>query len=114
MLFLLVSMNSKKMLALVGKGVKETGMFGKMFPTLDSEVCDPQLMISSAKFQDIQYFIRVEFAALRLYVFKYDDRWRSVPSSSLDCIDYDGFRDEYKVIEGIVRNINESYGGGDM
>lgn len=107
-------MNSKKMIALVGKGVKETGMFGKMFPTLDSKDCDPQLMVSSGRFQDIQYFIRAEFAVLHLYVFKYDGRWRGVPASSLDGIDYDGFRDEYKVIEGIVRNINENYGGGDM
>ena len=104
-------MNSKKMLALVGKGVKETERFGKMIPKLDGENYDPQLIVFSGLFQDIQYLVRSEVSALYLYVLKNDGVWRGVPASSYDSIGYEGFRDEYKVIERIVRDVNENYGG---
>lgn len=103
----LMSMNSKKSLALVGKGVKETGRFGKMTPNLDGEDCDPQLIVSSGLFQDILYVVRVEFGVLKLYVFWNYDGWRGVPTSSLDNINYVGFREEYNVLGEIVKAVNE-------
>ena len=62
-------MNSKKKIALVGKGVLESGRFGKMTPTLDDENCDPQLAVESKEFNDIVYVVRSEYPILKLYVF---------------------------------------------
>ena len=100
-------MDSKKSLALVGKGVKETGRFGKMTPNLDSGDCDPQLIVSSGLFQNILYVVRVEFGVLKLYVFWNTGGWRGVPFSSLGNIIYTGFREEYDVLAEIVKAVNE-------
>ena len=103
----ILSMDSKKSLALVGKGVKETGRFGKMTPNLDSGDCDPQLIVSSGLFQNILYVVRVEFGVLKLYVFWNTGGWRGVPFSSLGNIIYTGFREEYDVLAEIVKAVNE-------
>ena len=103
----MLSMDSKKSLALVGKSVKETGRFGKMTPNLDGEDCDPQLIVSSCLFQDILYVVRVEFSTLKLYVFWNTGGWRGVPFSSLGNIIYEGFRDEYNELAEIVKAVNE-------
>ena len=103
----ILSMDSKKSLALVGKGVKETGRFGKMTPNLDGGDCDPQLIVSSGLFQNILYVVRVEFGVLKLYVFWNTGGWRGVPFSSLGNIIYTGFREEYDVLAEIVKAVNE-------
>ena len=107
MFFVLSSMESKKKIALVGKGVKESGRFGKMTPKLDERDCDPQLIVSSGLFQDILYVVRVEYSALKLYVFWNTGGWRGVPFSSLGNIIYEGFRDEYNELAEIVKAVNE-------
>ena len=99
-------MNSKKMIALVGKGVKETGRFGKMIPNLDGEY-SPQLIVKSGKFDDIEYLVRPEFDVLKMYVFMDWGGWKPIPVSSFDRILYVGFRDEYNELDDIVKAVNE-------
>lgn len=109
----LLSMESKKKIALVGKGVKESGKFGKMTPNLDSENCDPQLIVASKKFDDIQYLVRAEYPVLRMYVFmNVNGKWRGVPVSKFNMILYSGFSEEYNEIARIVKDVNEK-GGED-
>ena len=99
-------MNSKKKIALVGKGVIESGRFGKMTPTLDDENCDPQLAVESKEFKDIVYVVRSEYPILKLYVFWNYEGWKEV-SSSLDNIIYPGLREEYNELREIVKAVNE-------
>ena len=57
MRFCLYDMDSKKALALVGKGVKENSKFGKMIPNLDGDY-GAQLIVKSGIFDDIEYLVR--------------------------------------------------------
>lgn len=100
-------MDSKKALALVGKGVKETRKYGKMIPTLDGENCDPQVIVPSGKYDDILYLVRAEYDVLRMYVFLDWGGWKPIPASSFDRILYEGFRDEYNELADIVKAVNE-------
>lgn len=99
-------MNSKKRIALVGKGVIESGRFGKMTPTLDDENCDPQLAVESKEFNDIVYVVRSEYPILKLYVYWNYGGWKEV-SSSLDNIIYPGLREEYNELREIVKAVND-------
>ena len=100
-------MDSKKALALVGKGVKETGKYGKMIPNLDGDY-SPQLMVKSGMFDDIQYLVRPEFDVLKMYVFMDINGWKAIPVSSFGRILYEGFRDEYNELADIVKAVNET------
>ncbi len=99
-------MDSKKALALVGRGVKETRKYGKMIPNLDGEY-SPQLIVKSGKFDDIEYLVRPEFGVLKMYVFMDIDGWKAIPASSFDRIIYPGFREEYDDLDSIVKGVNE-------
>ena len=99
-------MDSKKALALVGRGVKETRKYGKMIPNLDGEY-PPQLIVKSGKFDDIEYLVRPEFGVLKMYVFMDIDGWKAIPASSFDRIIYQGFPEEYNDLADIVKGVNE-------
>ena len=101
------NMDSKKALALVGKGVKETGKYGKMISNLDGDY-SPQLMVKSGMFDDIQYLVRPEFDVLKMYVFMDINGWKAIPVSSFGRILYEGFRDEYNELADIVKAVNET------
>ena len=99
-------MDSKKALALVGKGVKETGKYGRMIPNLDGDY-SPQLMVKSMMFDDIQYLIRPESDVLKLYVFMDINGWKAIPVSSFGRIIYQGFPEEYNELADIVQMVND-------
>lgn len=99
-------MDSKKALALVGKGVKETGKYGRMIPNLDGDY-SPQLMVKSGMFDDIQYLVRPESDVLKMYVFMDIDGWKAIPASSFDRILYQGFPEEYNELADIVQMVND-------
>lgn len=99
-------MDSKKALALVGKGVKETGKYGRMIPNLDGDY-SPQLMVKSGMFDDIQYLVRPEFDVLKMYVFMDINGWKAIPVSSFGRIIYQGFPEEYNELADIVQMVND-------
>lgn len=99
-------MDSKKALALVGKGVKETGKYGRMIPNLDGDY-SPQLMVKSGMFDDIQYLVRPEFDILKMYVFMDINGWKAIPVSSFGRIIYQGFPEEYNELADIVQMVND-------
>lgn len=99
-------MDSKKALALVGKGVKETGKYGRMIPNLDGDY-SPQLMVKSRMFDDIQYLIRPESDVLKMYVFMDINGWKAIPVSSFGRIIYQGFPEEYNELADIVQMVND-------
>ena len=100
-------MDSKKALALVGRGVKETSKYGTMIPNLDGDY-SPQLIVKSGKFDDIEYLVRPEFDVLKMYVFMNIDGWKAIPVSSFDRILYQGFPEEYNDLFDIVKRVNEN------
>ena len=106
MLRFFMVMDRRKALALVGKGVKENSKFGKMTPNLDSDF-SPQLIVKSGMFDDIQYLVRPEFNALKVYVFMDIDGWKAIPASSFDRILYQGFPEEYNELADIVKRVND-------
>ncbi len=99
-------MDSKKALALVGKGVKETGKYWRMIPNLDGDY-SPQLMVKSGMFDDIQYLVRPEFDVLKMYVFMDINGWKAIPVSSFGRIIYQGFPEEYNELADIVQMVND-------
>lgn len=99
-------MDSKKALALVGKGVKETGKYGRMIPNLDGDY-SPQLMVKSGMFDDIQYLVRPESDVLKMYVFMDINGWKAIPVSSFGRIIYQGFPEEYNELADIVQMVND-------
>ena len=99
-------MDSKKALALVGKGVKETGKYGRMIQNLDGDY-SPQLMVKSGMFDDIQYLVRPEFDVLKMYVFMDINGWKAIPVSSFGRIIYQGFPEEYNELADIVQMVND-------